>query len=152
MDAESEIETGSRGPATPLPIEVEFAVRSYELDSLGHLNNAVYFSWLEEATFSALGERGLPFRDFAGHGWIPVVVHAQIDFQAELRSGDRVLVHGWVRRYGTTSLTLAYRLTRRGDDVVAATGERVWVIVDDARQKLPVPELLRRALGPAEEA
>lgn len=136
-------------PHQNAPIDVEFEVRSYELDSLGHLNNAVYFSWLEEATFSALAHKGLPFRDFAARGWVPVVVHAALDFRAELRSGDRARVLGHVAAYGRTSLRLSYRIVRVRDDVVAASGERVWVIVDDARNKLEVPDELREAFGPA---
>ena len=124
-------------------------MRSYELDSLGHLNNAVWFSWLEEATFAALSRHGLPFADFSSRGWIPVVVHAQLDFRAELRSEDGAWVEGYVLRYGRTSIRLGYRIVR-DDGVLAANGERVWVLVDDERCKIPIPDELRAALGTAE--
>ncbi|MCA8971308.1 MAG: acyl-CoA thioesterase [Planctomycetes bacterium] len=121
-------------------------MRSYELDSLGHLNNAVWFSWLEQATFAALGRKGIPFESFADRGWIPVVVHASLDFRQELRAGDEALVEGRVLGFGRTSVRLGYRITRLRDDSVAATGERVWVILGDAREKIPVPKELVDAL------
>lgn len=125
-----------------------FTVRSYELDSLGHLNNAVYFSWLEEATFAQLGERGLPFLEFAGRGWFPIVVHAELDFRKEARSGDRIRVEGWPISYGTTSMRLGYRLLREADEVLVASGMRIWVFVDQKAGKIPVPDEIRDALGP----
>ncbi len=130
------------------PIAERFRVRSYELDSLGHLNNAVWFSWLEEATFAALAHKGLDFASFAQRRWIPIVVHASLDFRKELRAGDEALVEGHVLGYGRTSVRLGYRILRLRDDAVAATGERVWVIVDDAREKIAIPTELREALGP----
>ncbi len=127
---------------------IPFTVRSYELDSLGHLNNAVYFSWLEEATFAWLGQCGLPFSDFAGRGWYPIVVHAEIDFRAEANSGDCISVEGWAERYGQTSMHLGYRLIRNSDQTLIAEGKRVWVFVDNKTGKIPVPPEIREALGP----
>ena len=131
-----------------MSFRIPFTVRSYELDSLGHLNNAVYFSWLEEATFAWLGECGLPFSSFAQRGWYPIVVHAEIDFRAEANSGDRILVEGWAESYGTTSMHLGYRLVRELDDHLIAEGRRVWVFVDVETGKIPVPDEIREALGP----
>ena len=132
-----------------MPFRHTFRVRSYELDSLGHTNNAVYFSWLEEATFVGLAEHGLTLQRFDELGWIPVLVRAAIDFRAETHSGDEIEVLTWPERYGTTSLTLGYRLERTKDRALVAEGQRVWVCVDGERNKLPVPEELRAAFGPA---
>ena len=124
-----------------------FTVRSYELDSLGHMNNAVYFSWLEEATFAALAERGLPFCDLRDHGWLPILVHAAIDFRREAKACDRIAVVGWPAAYGITSLTVGYRLERIRDGARIAEGQRVWVVVDTQGKKIPVPQELRDAFG-----
>lgn len=131
-----------------MSFRISFRVRSYELDSLGHLNNAVYFSWLEEATFAWLGECGLPFAEFAARGWYPIVVHAELDFRAEANSGDLIEVEGWPDRYGQTSMHLGYRLRRPADDTLIAEGRRVWVFVDRSTGKIPVPMEIREALGP----
>ncbi|PIE22444.1 MAG: hypothetical protein CSA62_12585 [Planctomycetota bacterium] len=125
----------------------EFQVRSYELDSLGHLNNAVFFSYLEEATWQALADRGLPFRGFAQLGWWPVVVHAALDFHVELLPGDVVEVRGWPESYGNTSMSLGYEIVRVSDGAKAASGRRVWVITLTGGGKIPVPQELREALG-----
>ena len=41
---------------------VKFNVRSYECDSYGHVNNAVYLNYLEFARMSALLEKGSPWK------------------------------------------------------------------------------------------
>ncbi|MGE3163399.1 MAG: acyl-CoA thioesterase [Planctomycetota bacterium] len=130
-------------------LQVPFTVRSYELDSLGHLNNAVYFSWLEDASFVFLADHGLPFRAFAELGWYPIVAHARVDYRREILSGDRIVVRGWPLRYGTTSMRLGYRFEREPDGEVVAEAERVWVFVKTGSGKIPVPEVIRRAFGPA---
>jgi acyl-CoA thioester hydrolase len=134
------------------PFRQRFQVRSYELDSLGHLNNAIYFSYLEEATWRAMAEKGLPFSRFAELGWWPIVVHASLDFRKELLPCDVVEVIGWPERYGETSITLAYRLERPSDGALIAEGRRVWVVTRTGEGKIPVPDEIRSALGPAESS
>ena len=40
--------TDEMPPADPLEFTMRWPVRGYELDSRGHVNNAVYLSWAEE--------------------------------------------------------------------------------------------------------
>lgn len=133
-----------------MSFEVEFQVRSYELDSLGHLNNAVYFSYLEEATFAFLAEHALPFARFKELGWYPIVAHAAVDYRREIVSGDSIVVRGWPHRYGNTSMELGYHFLRQranGTSEVVAEAKRVWVFVHLERGKIPVPPEIRAAFG-----
>lgn len=135
--------------------EIEFRVRSYELDSLGHLNNAVYFSYMEEATFAFLADHDLPFERFAELRWYPIVAHAEVDYRREVVSGDRIIVRGWATHYGNTSMGLGYHFVRRTPDgeVIVAEGNRVWVFVHLDDGKLPVPPEIQAAFGePVERA
>lgn len=133
-----------------LVFRVPFTVRSYELDSLGHVNNSVYLSWLEEASFVFLGEHGLPFSAFPDLGWYPIVAHARVDYRREIRSGDLITLHGWPIHYGNTSMRIGYRFEREPGGEVVAEAERVWVFVRTGHGKIPVPDVVRRAFGPTE--
>lgn len=128
---------------------IPFTVRSYELDSLGHVNNAVYFSWLEESTFAFLASKGLPFGEFATLGWYPIVAHAEVDYRREINADEEVIVEGWAARYGNTSMELKYRFLRGPTEEVVAEAMRVWVFVETGKGKMPVPESIRAAFGPA---
>jgi acyl-CoA thioester hydrolase len=99
--------------------EHQVTVRWRDTDALGHVNNAVYLTYLEEARdafyLRALGDP------------IYVLVRLEIDFRAEVRHADRtVRVQIAVERLGTTSLTTRETL-RRADGEVAAEARVVTV-------------------------
>ncbi len=68
--------------------ELELAVRDYECDMQGVVNNAVYQNYLEHARHEFLKSRGLDFAVLTQQGIIVVVVRAELDFHRSLRSGD----------------------------------------------------------------
>ena len=113
-----------------LVFEHQVSVRWRDTDALGHVNNAVYFTYLEEARdafyLRALGD---PFY---------VVVRLEIDFQAEVRHADRtVRVEIAVERLGTTSLTTREILRTAAGEVAAEA--RVITVRWDREVRAPVP-------------
>jgi acyl-CoA thioester hydrolase len=68
------------------------AVRDYECDMQGVVNNAVYQNYLEHARHEFLKSRGLDFAQLTADGIIVVVVRAEIDYLRSLRSGDKFWV------------------------------------------------------------
>lgn len=67
---------------------LEMKVRDYECDMQGIVNNAVYQNYLEWARHEFLLSRGLSFADLTARGIIIVVIRAELDYRASLRSGD----------------------------------------------------------------
>ncbi|MBB4685939.1 acyl-CoA thioesterase [Amycolatopsis jiangsuensis] len=70
------------------PFSIRIKVRQYELDSLGHLNHAVYHSYGEVArleVFAAAGDERL-----RESGLAAVLLESHIVYRRELRSGDEV--------------------------------------------------------------
>jgi acyl-CoA thioester hydrolase len=101
------------------PFEHQVSVRWRDTDALGHVNNAVYLTYLEEARdafyLRAVGDP------------IYVVVRLEIDFRAEVRHADRtVRVEIAAERLGTTSLTTRETLTT-ADGAVAAEARVITV-------------------------
>ena len=75
-----------------IPFAYRMAVRDYECDMQGVVNNAVYQHYLEHARHEFLKSRGLDFAQLTADGIIVVVVRAEIDYRASLRSGDEFMV------------------------------------------------------------
>ena len=71
---------------------MELAVRDYECDIQGIVNNAVYQNYLEHVRHEYLKSIGIDFADYAARGINLVVVRIEIDYKLPLRSGDRFLV------------------------------------------------------------
>ena len=79
---------------------LEIAVRDYELDSEGIVNNAVYLHYLEHTRHAFVKREGIPFGNLTSDGLIPVVRRMEIDYHVPLRSGDVMLSRLWVKREG----------------------------------------------------
>ncbi|MFH2033829.1 MAG: acyl-CoA thioesterase [Candidatus Margulisiibacteriota bacterium] len=71
---------------------LELAVRDYECDMQGIVNNSVYQNYLEHARHEYLKSIGLDFTAFASKGINLVVVRAELDYKWPLKSGDRFFV------------------------------------------------------------
>ena len=120
--------------------EHQVSVRWRDTDALGHVNNAVYLTYLEEARdafyLRALGDP------------INVVVRLEIDFRAEVRHADRIVrVEIAVERLGTTSLTTR-EVLRTADGEVAAEARVTTVRWDqDARTAVSFSDEQRAGLA-----
>ena len=115
-------------------------VRFRDCDAMGHVNNAVYSTFLEEARIDVLG--GLA--DF-------ILARVEIDFRSELRAGEEVEVRTRCSRVGTKSFELEHEI--HADGQLAAEAKSVLVGYDYERgQSVPLSEGLREQLsktGPA---
>ena len=79
---------------------LEIAVRDYELDSEGIVNNAIYLHYLEHTRHAFVKQEGIPFGSLTSDGLIPVVRRMEIDYHMPLRSGDVMLSRLWIERKG----------------------------------------------------
>jgi len=105
-------------------------IRWRDIDALGHVNNAVYLTYLEELLTSWL-------RPAIGDEWVNARI--ELDFRRELRLADgHVVAKGELLRVGTSSLTARISF-KRLDGMVAAEGEAVVVAWDiEARHSRPL--------------
>ena len=110
-------------------------VRFRDCDPMGHVNNAVYSTYLEQARIGVLG--GLdPF----------ILARVEIDFRAELRAGEEVEVASRCSRVGTKSFDLEHVI--RADDRVVAEAKSVLVGYDyEAGQSVPITDTTKRRLA-----
>jgi acyl-CoA thioester hydrolase len=125
--------------------EKRIDIRWRDLDSLGHVNQAVYQTYGEEIVDAWFREvLGLP----EGEVWDYVVVRLATDYLSELRLADQQVV-GTARlvRLGTSSVTIALELRAASDGRVAAETECVFVTWDRAtRSPRPISEHERTLL------
>jgi acyl-CoA thioester hydrolase len=68
--------------------ELSIAVRDYECDLQGVVNNATYHNYLEHARHEYLQARNLSFAHFHETGHDLVLTRTEIDYKAQLKSGD----------------------------------------------------------------
>ncbi|MGW1408956.1 acyl-CoA thioesterase [Streptomyces sp. NPDC002403] len=114
---------------------VDVTVRGYELDTQGHLNQAVYLQYAEHARWELLRAAGLPQDKLLASGVGPVALETTVKFLRELRGGDRVRVTcRFVYGEGKT-FTVAQQILKE-DGTVAAEVTGVAGMLDLAARKL----------------
>lgn len=72
------------------PFKVRIKVRHYELDTLGHLNHAVYHSYGEVARLELMEQAGVLTGGLPRENLGVVLLGSTISFRRELRAGDSV--------------------------------------------------------------
>ena len=106
-------------------------VRWRDADALGHVNHAVFLTYLEEG-------RDAFYVQTLGSDPSYVVVRLEVDLRAEVRLSDRrVTVRVEVESLGTTSLTTRETIVVPSGEVAAEA--RVVTVRWDADQRKPVP-------------
>jgi len=97
---------------------LEIAVRDYELDSEGIVNNAIYLHYLEHTRHAFVKQEGIPFGNMTSDGLVPVVRRMTIDYNTPLHSGDVMLSRLWVEREGARFIFYQDIFKRDGGDLV----------------------------------
>jgi acyl-CoA thioester hydrolase len=86
-------------------------VRFRDLDSLGHMNNAVYATFVEQARIAFLSPHGADAQNM-------ILARLEIDFRSQVELGETIDIEVKPTRVGTKSFDLEYVL-RAGDRLVA---------------------------------
>ena len=86
-------------------------VRFRDLDSMAHMNNAVYATFIEQARIAFLSPRGADVENM-------ILARLEIDFRSPVELGETIEIDVTPTRVGTKSFDLGYVL-RAGDRVVA---------------------------------
>jgi acyl-CoA thioester hydrolase len=130
---------------TDYSFTTEVGIRFRDVDAVGHVNNAVYATYVEQARIEYL-------RDVFGESLVDgrsVLAHIEIDFERSIGLGAETATVGvGVTDVGTTSIEMDYEV-RVGSEVVA-TAETVLVTTDEGGPT-PVPEEWRTAIAEYED-
>lgn len=142
------------------PYRVRVTVRGYELDTQGHLNQAVYLQYAEHARWEYLRAAGISQDRLLASGIGPVVLETTIRYLRELRGGDDVDVtcaFGWTSAApgpGEPTSAKTFRMMQTlvtADGTLAADITAVGGLLDLTARRLvadPRARLLKLATNP----
>ena len=117
------------------PIYIRFS----DLDAQGHVNNAVYLTYLESARLGYYQTTGI-WDNRSGAKTGMVVAHIDIDYVAPIFLGQSIEVGLRMVRLGNKSMTLAFQIRAREGTQIFARGESVLVVFDDREERsMPIP-------------
>jgi YbgC/YbaW family acyl-CoA thioester hydrolase len=122
-------------------------VRSYELDSFGHVNNAVYLQYLEYARAQYLLQRGLSFQDFQRWDAIPYVVKAEILFKSSARVHDLLCIAGEINKWGRSSFVIHHTVQNKSSGKIAALADLTFAFVNQHEKLIAIPLEFKAAMS-----
>jgi len=108
----------------------QLRVRHYEMDTLGHVNNAVYQNYLEQAAIEHLENLGFSLERYRQLGGVFVMRRIQIEYLRPAVAGDTLEVATWVQEMRGSRSTRRYEIRKQGQDELLVTAEALWVWVD----------------------
>ena len=129
--------------------ESRLTVRSYECDSYGHVNNAVYLNYLEYARHVYIHDIGIPLVELRAAGFAILVARVEIDYRRPALTDDELRILTVPIRKGRVGGILSQRIVRCSDDMLVAEAEVTWVCVDAKGRPARLPAAFdKEALSP----
>ena len=129
-----------------LTYEMRIPIRWGDMDAMGHVNNTVYFRYLETLRIDWFRSIGcLPDADGIG----PVIINAFCSFIRQLEYPGEVIAKHYVGALGRSTMD-TYATLERADDpgVVYASGGATVVWTNFRAQKsVPLPDDIRAMFG-----
>jgi acyl-CoA thioester hydrolase len=115
-------------------------VRRYEMDALGHVNNAVYLNYLEHVAVEHSEALGLTYEKYRDLGGTWVLRRMELEYLRPAFGGDQLDVTTWLQDMRGVRAIRRYEIRRAGEDDLILTAEALWVWVSLATMRpRPVP-------------
>ncbi len=118
--------------------QIAMAVRDYECDVQGIVNNAVYQNYLEHARHEYLKSVGIDFARLAAEGVHLVVVRIELDYKTPLRSGDEFVVSVRMEQLSRVRFAFTQEIRRLPDEKQVVAARVIGTAIDpQGRPRLP---------------
>lgn len=125
--------------STPLTI------RFRDLDAFGHVNNAVYFTYMEMTRVEYFKHLGLLTNEFPSPFFI--IAEANCQFKVPILMSMALCMRARVNRLGNSSFDMVYEFVDEATGQLLALGRTVQVMFDYAvRRTVPLPDRWRQAM------
>jgi acyl-CoA thioester hydrolase len=130
----------AEGYSLAVPVDVRFR----DMDSMGHVNNAVYFTYFENARIAywraVPGVRSRRNLDY-------ILARAECDFRSPTTIEDELVCHVRVASFGRSSFVFDYLLRDERSGRIVAEGRTVQVMYDYVvRKSRPLDPDLKAAI------
>lgn len=121
-------------------------IRFCDIDLFGHVNNAVYLTYFEQARSNYWNEVIKWNWDKTGI----ILAKAEVNFIKPITLNDTLTAYVKTSKIGNSSWDLEYALftsTKNGDEFLNTTGKTIQVAIDyNLNKSVPIPELERQAM------
>lgn len=125
-------------------VSTQIQVRFSDLDPLGHVNNANYFTYFEEGRvayfkkFKNIKFIGNPEQSF-------ILAHISCDFKSPATIGETLIVSLRIKEIKNSSFSMEYLIEDMDSGRIVATGESIQVCFDyKNNRKISISKEMRK--------
>jgi acyl-CoA thioester hydrolase len=122
-------------------VEIDFVVKTYDVDMAQIVHNAVYIRWLEDLR-TALMDKYLPLQHWMARDLMPVLLETRISYRRAVKLFDPV--HGRLEmpRFGPVKWAMDIHFTVNGE--LRAEAHQLGCFINmKTMRATPIPEDLR---------
>jgi acyl-CoA thioester hydrolase len=135
------------------PFKTQIRVRYHEMDALGHVNNAIYQHYLEQAAVEHSEHLGYSIDRCRELGGVYVMRRIEIDYLRPAVAGDLLEVTTWAEKMRGTRAIRRYEIRQYGKEELLVTAAATWVWVNIVTMRpQPIPEEMFAAFAPVATA
>ncbi|MGD9246606.1 MAG: acyl-CoA thioesterase [Desulfobacteraceae bacterium] len=116
---------------------IDIKIRGYHLDLFGHVNNARYLEFLEEARWAAF-EKTTDLEVLARKGLAFTVVNININYRRPALMNDTLTVETGISQYRRRSAVIRQEIKNKKSGELVADADVTFVIFDTQKQATAV--------------
>ncbi len=132
--------------AAPFLLDMRIA-RDQIADEVDHVTNVEYVRWLDRAAEMHADAVGFTRARMLEGGVMWFVARHEIDYVAEARLGDHLVIATWVREFRRVKTWRDYVIVRPADATIVCRASTLWVLVNLAtRRPVRIPDFVRVGL------
>ena len=113
---------------------IEIKVRGYHIDVVGHVNNARYLEFLEEARWAAV-EESMDVREVMNEERVFNVVNININFRKPALMDNVLVIKTELIKLGTHSGVVRQTVKLKDTDIIIADADVTFVMYDIKQKK-----------------
>lgn len=121
-------------PAPPEPpsgaVVIRREVAWEDVDPAGHVNNAKYFSYLEESGIQAAAQFGISMADYLKQGYGSVARKTRVEYKQPAVLGDTLEITTYLSHVRSVSAMRHFFIHRATDQELIAQAYVIWVFID----------------------
>lgn len=121
-------------PDKPFLTELTIRVKTYDIDFVGHVNNAVYVRWLEDLRLELL-DRYYPLSDMTAEGIVPIIINTNIHYrQGIVLDEEFVQARMWMQSLERATFMLDAEFVVNGE--VRCTATQRGAFIDNKKMRI----------------
>lgn len=114
----------------PNPFVHPVAVADADIDGQGHVNNAIYVHWMDDASTAHSDFLGYTAAEYRKMGGFFVVRRHEIDYLAPVLKGEEIVIATWPQGMEKCTAWRRHQMVRARDNKTVTRALSKWIYVD----------------------